>query len=172
MSYDENWVAEVKKNGDRLVLVKDSGRFTFWNRQKTMLKYVPPDEMTEELHKLAIPNGTQLDAELLHNHTKNIKNQIYFYDVYTWNDKPVETDFKSRRLMLEINIPLAGKHICLATQFQGEDFKTLFDNVIKAEENEGLVMKNLTGFIVFNTFKSPDVPWQIKIRRESKNSKF
>jgi hypothetical protein len=197
-SYDPNFVAEIKKNGDRLCLQKENGKFLWWNRHKELLKrYTPIDEVLDELNSLNIPDITQLDAELLHNHTKTDKHHLYFYDVYLWGGEYNHDTLRQRRVFLE-NL-FAGKkfkHLELAIQYVGKkpepnttvstdfdwlgperkitvpDFQQLYYKVIPVPENEGLVIKNLNGKLIFNTAKSNDVDWQIKIRREHKNYKF
>lgn len=173
-SYDPNYVAEIKKNGDRLCLQKENDKFIFMNRHKELLKrYTPIPEVLDELHSLNIPNNSQLDGELMHNHTKATKHQLYFYDVYLWGGECNRDSFRFRRAFLE-NLFANKKfsHLELAKQYANEDFQKLYYSVIGSLENEGLVIKNLNGKLIFNTGKSNDVDWQIKIRKENKNYKF
>lgn len=171
LSLDKNWIAEIKKNGDRLCLIKHDNNFFFYNRHKQILKYSPSSQLLQELYSLNIPNDTQLDGELLHNKTKHIKNTIFFYDIISWNNKQCNISFKERRQTLINLINPQLKCIHLIKQYSN-NFIELFNKVIKQNENEGLVLKNLNGKIQFNFNKSPDVVWQIKIRRPHKNYKF
>lgn len=166
-----DWDAELKKNGTRLELQKDDG-LKFFNRQKVLLKYQPIKGLVDELRSLEIPNHSQLDAELLHFKLKHIKNRIYFYDLYVFNGERVVEELQFRREMLhDLFKGRKFEHIEIAKTYSG-DFFNLFSEVIKKEENEGLVMKNKKGKIVWKTTRSPDVPWQVKIRKSTKNYKF
>ena len=178
-SNDINWDAEIKWNGDRLVLQKQENpnkknfeNFVFFNRENDVLKYAPIKELMEELKALNLPPETQLDGELLHNKTKKIKNRIIFYDIYILGGHNVTGILQERRDILKLLFnDKKFKHIEIAERFE-TGFTEKFKEVITREECEGLVLKNKTGKIVFNTIKSPDVCWQNKIRREHKNYKF
>jgi len=179
-SNDDDWWAEVKKNGTRLCLWKskeDSGKFKsyddfiFWNRHKSVLKYEPSKEILEELNSLNIPEGTHIDAELLHHKTKNIKNFIYVYDIYRYKGKQVYESLEVRRNMLEEMFSGTYQHIELAKRYF-TDFRGVFNEVIKTPENEGLVMKNKKSSIVWCLKDCLEVPWQLKIRKASGSYQF
>ena len=178
MGTDPNYDAEIKKNGTRLVLQKTKsphpnkqGDFIFFNRQKEVLKYEPSKELMEELSKLRIPFESQLDGELMHFKTKNLKHTIYFYDVYVLSGNLVTVNLEKRREILK---DMFGdnkfKLIHISKQYKN-GFIKLFKKVITEEENEGLVIKDKRGIISFTVTKSPDVAWQIKIRKPTKNYK-
>lgn len=172
MSNSKHCVAEIKKNGDRLVLIKEKGKFLFFNRHRSILKYDPPKSVVEDLSQLNVPDGSQLDAELIHRHTKEVKNLIFFYDVYQWGGKQMTGDLSERRECLDpLFEDITLEHLRLAYQYS-RDFMKLFNVVTEAPENEGLVMKDLRGKIEFNRNKSPDVWWQVKIRKPTKNSRI
>lgn len=167
----KEWIAELKKNGDRLELFIQNGKYLFMNRYKKEFKYKPTSDVLDSISDLRLPNGTQIDAELLHNKTKHIKHLIYVYDVYQWKNKRIVLPFCERRELLEQYFSLDGKHIQLAFQYANR-FLRVFEKNITAKENEGLVLKNLQGRIKFSVVRSNDVAWQIKIRRPSKNYSF
>jgi len=170
-SQHSDWDAEIKKNGTRLVLQQDSG-LKFFNRKRGLLKYRPAKGLIDELNSLEIPNHSQLDAELLHFKTKHIKDVVYFYDAYLLKEERVTEELQFRREILHnLFKGRKFKHIEIAQTYSG-DFHNLFNEVIKKEENEGLVMKNKKGKIVWKTTRSPDVPWQVKIRKSTKNYRF
>lgn len=180
LSDDPDWWAEVKKNGSRLCLWKSKedsnhknfNEFIFWNRTKELLKYTPDPELLDELNSLNIPNGTHIDAELLHQKTKHIKHYIYVYDLYRYKGLEVLETLEVRRRMLEDLISKKNlKHIQLA-QTYSSDFVNLFKKVIVEEENEGLVMKNRKGKIVWNLKTCVEVPWQVKIRKTNGSYQF
>jgi hypothetical protein len=175
LSDDSDVWAEIKKNGTRLCLWKskeDSPKhlsfndFIFWNRTKEVLKYYPDPELLDELNSLNIPDSTHIDAELLHQKTKHIKNYIYVYDIYRYKGQQVLESLEVRRRMIEDIVKDGLKHVQLAKTYPN-DFVNLFKKVIVEPENEGLVMKNKKGMIVWNFKTCVDVPWQIKIRKPS-----
>ena len=176
-----SWWAEPKLNGDRLVLLRVAGKWEFWNRQGARLKYRAPEAMLAELSRLvpAVLGDVQLDGELMHNHTKNVKNLVVLYDVYVVGGEPVRlplferlewlNNFSGGRLPLwfhGVQASVVQAPACVV------DFVRQFSKLTALEEIEGLVFKRGDGLIDFNPVKSPDVPWQIKVRRESKNYKF
>lgn len=174
-SDDPNWWAEIKKNGSRLCLWKskvDSEKhvnfdnFIFWNRKKELLSYTPSQELVDELNTLNIPDGTHIDAELLHQKTKHIKHFIYVYDIYRFNGKQVFETLDVRRRMIEDIVGDKLQHIQLAQTYKN-DFLTLFNKVIVEEENEGIVMKNKNGKITWNLKTCVEVGWQLKVRKPS-----
>jgi hypothetical protein len=179
-SFDPNWDAEKKFNGDRCKLwysqkpgLHNFKNFIFWNRHKEVFrKYTPSEEILDELCSLNLPMETDLDGELLHFKTKNIKHTIIFYDVYYFGNKQIMEELKFRREIL--HDCFKGKNFkCLKIAEQYEtDFQSVFSDVIKSEEVEGLVMKDKRGKIQWNTVKSPDVAWLFKIRRPAKNYQF
>lgn len=173
----EDWDAEIKKNGSRLSLhydplpkYKSFSNFLFWERHKKILTYEPSKEVLDELRSLELPFNTHIDAELLHNKVKGIRHQIYVYDIYQYGGMLMMDELRFRRERLE-NIFNGRKfeHLSLAIRYQ-HGFRELFYNVIKNEADEGLVMKNIHGKIVWNAKVSPDVWWQIKIRREKQGN--
>jgi ATP-dependent DNA ligase len=170
-SLDSNWWAEIKKNGTRLCLRKDKNNYTFWNRHKEILDYQPTLELIEELNSIKIPDGTQIDAELMHQKTKHIKHFIYIYDIYWYKGEQVLEPLSIRRKMLEDLFYSSYKNFELTKNYSG-DFLNLFNKVIVQEENEGLVLKNKNGIIKWDLKKCPEVSWQLKIRKTSKSYQF
>jgi hypothetical protein len=167
--------AEIKKNGARLCLWKSKedslkhpnfNDFIFWNRNKEVLKYTPSPELLDELNSLNIPDYTHIDAELLHFKTKKIKHFIYVYDIYRYKGKQLFCDLETRRNILEdIFKGKKFKNIEIAKRYQLSNYKALFDEVTKVEENEGLVLKNKKGTITWNLKDCIEVWWQQKIRK-------
>lgn len=179
-SEDPDWWSEIKKNGTRLGLKKDQGTtklnfgdFVFWNRHKEVLKYYPCPELLEELHSFRIPNGTHIDAELLHHKTKLIKNFIYVYDIYLYKGEEVLETLEVRRKMIEDIFGGQYKHFQLS-EIYPDKFEELFnsDLIQKNPENEGLVMKSKHGKIQWSLKTCLDVGWQIKVRKPSGSYHF
>jgi ATP-dependent DNA ligase len=171
LSDDDDWFAEIKYNGDRLCLQLIDKKFHFFNRHKQLLKYQPSKELSDQLYSLNLPNNSQFDGELMHFHTKNIKDTIYFYDIYYLNGEDVEERLEVRKEILYSFIKKPLPNISVTKEFK-KDFVKVFNKVTKVAEQEGLVMKNRNGLIKFTTNKSYDVDWQYKIRKENKNYAF
>ena len=175
LSNDSEWDAEIKYNGDRLVLIYDGKNFKFFNRNKEEFKrYNAPDSLIKELYALELPANTYLDGELLNFRTKNTKNQIVFYDIYYLGNQKMRCSLEERRYALKTFFKgKKFKHLKLIKQ-RKRNFKKLFDKIVLENDQliEGLVIKNIKGKIVWNAKKSPNVFWQIKIRKPSKNYKF
>lgn len=180
-SDDHSWWAEVKKNGTRLCLRKDKqeaskhksfNNFVFWNRHKEVLNYDPSQSLLDELNSFKIPEGTHIDAELMHFKTKNIKNLIYVYDIYWYKGIQVTETLETRRKMIEDIFGIeSSKHFEVAKKFDS-DFVTVFKEVTIQEENEGIVMKSKKGLINWNLKVCPEVWWQLKVRKPSKSYQF
>jgi ATP-dependent DNA ligase len=174
------WWAEPKWNGDRLVLLHGRDRsWKFMNRQKAELKYVPSPEVLQELNEMNIRAGglgeAQLDGELVHNHTKHIKHTIIIYDIYTAHGEPQREPLDERRQWLELFVSKdSASRVRLADRFlpMYSSFKAAFAWAVLWPELEGLVLKRSDGLIDFNPVKSPDVAWQMKVRRVSKSYQF
>jgi ATP-dependent DNA ligase len=180
-SQDPNWTAEIKYNGDRLCLHYSDDlqgasacshkSFTFYGRLNNILKYQPSKELLDQLLSLNLPKETQLDGELMHKHTTDIKHKIFFYDIYVLKGKDVREDLKTRREILHDLIKSKLPNIEITEVFP-TNFRQKFEEVTKIHENEGLVMKDIRGKIQFTTNKSYDVNWQLKIRKPTKNYAF
>lgn len=173
-SLDPAWHAEVKYNGDRLVLFYEAGKFHFFNRTKgEFKKYVPPKSVLDELYSLNLPDKCQLDGELLNFKTKDTKNKIIFYDLYVLGGEQQFGTLKERQDKLNSFLEVKKfVHISMVERHP-TNFREMFDKVTAGTVlYEGLVMKNDFGKIVWDTVKSPDVTWQLKIRRPNKNYKF
>jgi len=180
-SVDPNWSAEIKKNGTRLCLWKSKtdslkhvnyNNFIFWNRHKSVLKYEPSKELLDELNSFDIPDNTHIDAELLHFKTHDTKHKIYIYDIYRFNGEQIFQKLSLRRKILNYIFKHETEHIQVAPVYKGQDFKALYDEVTKESINEGLVLKDENGEIVWNLKDCPEVSWQFKIRKETKNYQF
>ena len=180
LSNSPDWDGEIKKNGTRLELWKSTtdakkqksyNDFIFWNRHKSVLTYLPSKGVMDELKSLNLPDNTYIDAELLHFKTKAIKHHIYIYDIYIYGGQQMMEELRYRRELLHSILRDKYDHLCIAQTYETGFFE-LYQKVIKNEEDEGLVMKNKKGKIVWDLRKSPDVWWQFKIRRESKNYKW
>ena len=173
-SNDENWIAETKHNGDRLSLIFEDKKFIFKNRKGELLKYSPSNQLLTELNALNLPDMTFLDGELMHNKSKTLKNTIFFYDVYVVNGNDVNDDLNNRRKILSSFFNDSKFNLISLTKQYNTGFRDIFNKIKDSNnaEEEGLVLKKLTGKLVFNTLRSDEVSWQYKIRKSTKNYSF
>jgi ATP-dependent DNA ligase len=173
LSDSPDWTAEIKMDGNRLVLRKlENGKWEFMNRHKKPMSYTPSPEVMAELNALNVEPKTQLDGELMHTRTKNVKHQIVFYDVYVLNGEKQRGTLRERREILRDLLDGKGFNHLVQSEVYYTNFKDLFDKVITCREHEGLVLKDVNGKIKFSPVKSDDVAWQYKVRRPHKNYKF
>lgn len=169
----ENWSAEIKMDGSRLVLRKmEDGKWQFMNRHKEPMFYRPIPAVMKELELLGVPPGTQLDGELMHNKTVNVKHRLVMYDIYTLGGKKQRGILDERREILAGMIDGKGFEHIVRSKVYASGFEELFNEVIACREHEGLVMKERNGLLKFNLTTSPDVAWQVKARRPNKNYSF
>jgi ATP-dependent DNA ligase len=160
-------------DGNRLVLRKlEDGKWEFMNRHKQRMSYTPSPEVMEELNALSIKPNTQLDGELMHTRTKNVKHQIVFYDVYVLNGKRQRGVLSERRNALnDLFASHSFNHLSQSKAYEN-GFRDLFEQVITCREHEGLVLKDSNGKLKFSPVGSSDVSWQYKVRRPHKNYKY
>lgn len=175
-SKDKTWIAELKMNGTNCLILKEVNKYHFFDRHGKILKYLPVKEVIDELDSLKIPNGSILNAELLHNKTKITKNTLFFHCILQWNKRLLNNiTFKEQRMLLEtVFNKCEYNHLLLAKHHKG-DFKKIFKKAINNDKEniiEGLVLKNLLGKINVNTNSSKEVWWMIKIRKPNKNYIF
>jgi hypothetical protein len=179
-SNNENYVAEIKMNGTNCEVKKtEQGKWEFWDRLHNKLQYniqVIPDVL-KELDRLEIPNGSVLNAELLHNKTTKTKHFLYFHTIIAWNFELYDgVQYGEQRKQLEnLFEEKRFKHLILAPQQKG-NFKKYFYKIIKIGYKndkdivEGIVIKNLSQKLRISRHKSEDFGY--KIRKPHKNYIF
>jgi len=183
-------VAELKYNGDRLIEQRfELNRYEFWNRHgEQMKKFRPADELLAQLDKIRWEGNCVLDGELLHFKKKETKNHIVIFDVYLWNGSPTTgISFRERRGLLNrvafcntAYLPLDSSvidehYLELAPQWKGGVkgcFRAVYEEAIKRDEIEGLVIKSLDAKVTLGNSDSPVVPYMFKVRKSCKNYRF
>lgn len=183
LELDEDVVAELKYNGDRLILKRFPDRYEFWNRSGSQMKrYKPTKQLLDLLDLVPWKGNCVLDGELLHFKTKNVKNQIVVFDVYEWEGFPTTGfRFQKRRELLEEKFSVFSvgidqtPHVLLAPQWRGGvegRFKAVYDHVIGREEIEGLVLKSLSEKVELGHCESPIVHYMFKVRKPGPTYRF
>ena len=175
MSNDTEWVAELKYNGQRCCLHILDGKVEFWGRHGKKLKYNddPDATMVAYLAK-KFPRGYFLfDAELRHNKTVGVRDKLVIWDVFIFRDELLNKEqYWTRRAILESRLEPLGFNIDeketvkLIEQYP-TDFAEVYDRVIKNDEIEGLVIKNLRGKFNIGRASASDSNWMYKVRKPS-----
>ena len=171
-----NYVAEIKKNGWASVIVKIGDSFTYYTRNKTLLDLSIIPEAKEELERLDLPHTVILGGEAIGRRTKSVKDILYLYGVYyangKWlNDISLE---ENRKILKEIVKPT--KRIEIAEYFTeaqcpGGRFDNFFNEVIKDEEVEGIILKDLTKPVKTDFRNSIDLKWWVKFKVKDDHKK-
>lgn len=183
-------VAELKFNGSRLVLYSHStpplkyNRFEFYNRDGERMNYSPSEEVLDLLSKITLKGESVLDGELVHTHIKNIRHNLVIFDVIV-NDSDLMTQesFEQRRRFLEeafgwswsvtdtydlSKFKFDNNVLWLSPQWRGGvagKFRELYDQAIKYDGIEGLVIKSLGAKMELGAKKSPEVRTMYKVRK-------
>ena len=157
---DVQWVAEIKKNGWRCGVYRDSG-LTLWTRHKTVI-HEPLAALRDSL--MAVPENTILDGELIHFRTKDIKGALYLFDILVLRGRQItDLPLADRRKHLEdIAVKLSG--IPLAEQVRVGK-KNLYLQAIKEPVNEGIVLKKLDSKHLVSEKRCPQNPFWLKVKR-------
>lgn len=159
------YIAEQKWNGDNTLLY--TSEMDFWNRRKEKHRYVPSDEVREELEKF--PKQSILNLELVHFKTRSVKHKLIVHCIMAWKGKLLtgRTWGDSRKILEDQEF---GTHVILSPAWT-KGFWKLFQEA-DGEIIEGIVLKNPRGKLLFSTTPIKDVSWMLKIRKPSKKYKF
>lgn len=168
----EDWFAEKKYNGSRLLLHYINEKFEFWNRHSDKFNFQPNEELQKALSTLKLNGYCLFDGELRNNKVIGVKQKVVLFDVIIWEGELLRIPFSQRRKILEsLRLPIEGEPLGIIQQHK-IDFNQLFDEVVSDKEIEGLVLKNQNGRLKVDRKSSRNSSWMLKIRRPSKNYKF
>jgi len=162
---DETWIAEVKKNGWRALIMSDVKK-EIWTRAKTLVKDDLP-EIRRQL--LTLPAGIILDGELISQRPKNWEKHFYLFDIIMFKGKLL-TDLpliERRKYLEEVHQQYLGwcKKIELS-QWTRAGKKALFMRSIGDELLEGIVIKRLDSKYLVHPNKCPQNPKWLKVKKE------
>lgn len=159
------YIAELKWNGDNVLIYTDT--MEFWNRHKEHHNYKLPAEVLKELKKF--PKGCIINAELIHNRTKDIKNKLIVHCLMAWKGKILAgKTWKDSREILEDQT--YGDHVILSQVWE-KGFWKLWQET-DGTTIEGIILKKPKGLLQFSTTPIKDVPWMLKIRKPCKKYLF
>jgi len=162
------WIAEQKWNGDNCLIYTGS-KPEFWNRHGTRLKYKPIPKVLEEV--AAFPPDCVINAEMLHNKTKTIKDRLICHCIYVWEGKPLfGKTWGDARAILEAHDWKNNSQVTLSPIWT-KGFWELFQQA-DGVNIEGIILKDPKGKLVISTREVPDVSWMLKIRKPCKKYNF
>lgn len=172
------YVGTYKWNGDNTTVYTDD--LSFWNREGKRLSYTPHPDMLKELKQF--PKGCILNGELLHRHTKKVKDLLILHCVMGWKDQILrgKTWSDSRRLLEDqawlprtVGTQLQyGCHLLLE-EISPSGFWRMFQEACEQDDAiEGIILKNPNGSLKFSVSKIEDVHWMLKIRKRSNKYSF
>ncbi len=176
----QKWIAQVKKNGTNTVIfVAPDKSLTFMGRHGNMLKAWQPTKDSSEIFKQLPDNSWYvINAELMNNKTKNVKNTFYIFDILVSNNKYLlGTTYAQRyKLLMDLFLKTDSKqekshfilndNAWLARNIRNGFLKTF--SSLNGDEDEGLVIKNPCGLL---TVKD-NHEWMIKCRRKVENKSY
>ena len=162
---EDRYVAEQKWNGDNTLIFTDT--LELWNRSRARLKYAPAGKVREELEQL--PKGCLINAELVHNHTKTVKNTIIIHCIMIYKGEPLfgKTWADSRAILEEFKY---GEHVRLSPLWTSGFFDLW--NKADGEVIEGIVLKDPSGLLKFSMVPIADISWMLKVRKPCKKYSF
>jgi len=155
----KGWKAQLKYNGNRILISVNNGEVEFYNRHNALHKYTPSQEMIDEIKNLLATLGLDgaewnyLDGELLHTKHKLFKDTVVIWDIlvrdsewllnstyeerYNWlaeriGDEPYMLQVNDKQFSIGIKI---SDHIFLPVFI--EDSESLWDLVTEANEAAG-----------------------------------
>jgi len=174
----QGYLAQVKKNGTCTVIFARGLDVTFMTRHNDYHKQWTPQSNHLRPFQSSNLKYNVFAAELVHNKTKNTKNQIYIFDAIVLDGTQlVGTTFAERQAMLhsmfsgkdEGDQTRVNEFVSVANNFN-KRFADVWNSL--SDEDEGIVLKKSTGRLepCFNS--SSNCGWQCKTRKSTRNYSF
>jgi ATP-dependent DNA ligase len=168
---DDNFIAQVKKNGWRVQIHKDHDDVKFYSRHNKRLESLIPQCDWKTLTNLVINNIKQqsviLDGELLYART-DIKNVIYLWDIFETDDQQLDICYRDRKQILN-QIVTNNEQLYVATDYNN-NFIDVW-NRLKQQQDEGIVIKDLNERLYINFNKTIESSRQFKILKDDIRNK-
>lgn len=193
--YDNrSYYAQPKLNGSAcIVMLHEDGRRQVWNRHGKQLSLIDYNQVTlNPLHRGA--GWLILAGELLNKNKKGEDGQPFnqkfcLWDILMLNGKSLEgTTVIQRVEMISHLYPsvgflegdtqpkyllnIAGAENCYVIPSYQKDFAKLYEELIKVDVYEGLVLKLKAGKLRPGLREVNNAEWQVKARKETKNYTF
>lgn len=195
----ENWAAQLKYNGTRLLIkIKEDNSIELWNRHKRKLEaYTPTKELEEQLQSLKeifeLENENQLlDGELIHSKHPAMKHKIAVWDILVKNGthligETYENRYQSIKIFSSLenfthNGHTIGKKITedifIPDLIKQEDWEKEWERVKEINRPysqplvEGLMLKDLAGKLEHGFKEKNNSSWQIRCRVKTGRHNF
>ena len=165
------YIAELKWNGDNTLIYTST--HTWWNRTKEHLQYAPTTPVLTELNNLFPDPGSIINAETVNRCTKNHKNLIIVHCLMAYKNHLLtgQTWGDSRKILETLNFK-PNQHVILSKIYT-KGFWDLFQSTLDMDEAiDGIILKRLSGKLVFSAKPLKDQPWMLKFRKPSKKYHF
>lgn len=172
------YLAFYKWNGDNVLI--NTSDMSFRNRQGKHLAYIPHPDMIKELERF--PKNSILNGELLHRHTKNVKDLLILHCVMQWEGQPLQGKpwSYSRQLLESLGwlsytweTALSYNSHVLLEQSHEHGFWEMFEEAIRCDNSiEGIILKDPSGILKLSAVPIADVSWMLKIRKPCKKYSF
>jgi ATP-dependent DNA ligase len=141
---DEEYVAEVKKNGWRSLAVSRDGSVELWNRHGGRMVRRPEVISTESRLRDRLPGNTIIDGEFISYRTKDVKEVLYVFDILYFDNEWLGNHryIERREALFELFGRKRRSWLRLPTYtVRGKyDF---FCKIISKDVNDGLVLKHV-----------------------------
>lgn len=162
---DSRYIAEIKRNGWRMMAIKSDKQLGLWSRHKKLIKNTKNSDLSGIRSSLAyIPDDSMIDGELLDRRTKDIKDVYYVFDILYWGGKMLfQLPLWERREFLE-SVIKPNDHILLADQFM-VGRKQLYLKALQ-QGDEGIVFKRRDMYYIANKIESKTNPTWIKVKKD------
>ncbi len=164
---DPAWIAEIKKNGWRCLVYRESG-VALWTRHKTIITE-PLPALRDSLR--AVPENTILDGELIYFRTAEHKGMLYLFDIIAYKGRLIDDLplHERRKYLEEVSHNARSDSIEVAQQFRiGK--KELFNRAIEADSvNEGIVLKKIHSNYLLSQKRCLQNPFWLKVKRIEKH---
>lgn len=184
------YIGQPKYNGT-CCLVFTNGRDQFiYNRHKELLSNYSRDIDFKSLAKSNswyVYVGEYLNKGKLGESGNKLKDMFVIWDVLVWSGeyligeklisrlRLLENIYPCERAVVSHNGLEMYEHIC-CTEFKGiyktptymNDFKILYDDLVKTDIYEGLVLKKIESKLTYGFQELNNHDWQIKCRKETK----
>ena len=167
---DLNFILQVKKNGWRVQIHKDGNKVEFFSRHNNKMEPIAQDADWNLLTNLVLAIKAEsciLDGEFLHRRG-SLKNTIYVWDIFEYNNELVRKPYRDRKLLLESII--TNSNNLIVSKDYSNNFLQVWNSLI-AEEDEGIVIKDLREQLYVNFDKTINSARQFKALLEDKRGK-
>ena len=175
LSMNDDYIGEIKFNGQRLVLHVIDGEPQFWGRHGDKLTYKPSDSVLTAIEEKIPTTGYYIfDGELRHNKVPGVRDKIVLWDVFAWAGRTTRSSYATRREFLKsLNLDTdLDSTLILIEQCEG-NFRETFERLTtENDEFEGIVMKSRKGILNLGRTGAKNSNWMFKIRRTTGRHRY